>query len=140
MKLISANIPPAGINFEKLNEDLANLLGIKYGGVPAYSGEATLTFSAADNITPQEEADAVALVTNHDKNQLSARQQREANLAEAIQRIKNSNFADMSPAQIYTAMQNQIDGWATLADAKANLREWIPLMAAAIVARGRRES
>lgn len=37
-----------------------------------------------------------------------------------------------TPQQIYTAMQASIDGWTSLAQAKADLRNWLPLMAAAI--------
>lgn len=43
-----------------------------------------------------------------------------------------SQLANKTPQEIYTAMQNNIDGWATLADARADLREWLPLMAALI--------
>ena len=37
-----------------------------------------------------------------------------------------------TPTQIYTAMQSQIDSWASLADAKANLRVWLPLIIATL--------
>jgi hypothetical protein len=37
-----------------------------------------------------------------------------------------------TPAQIYTTMQGAIDGWASLAAAKADLRVWLPLLTAAL--------
>jgi hypothetical protein len=39
---------------------------------------------------------------------------------------------DKTPAEIYALMQGQMDTWTTLADARRDLREWLPLMAAAI--------
>jgi hypothetical protein len=39
---------------------------------------------------------------------------------------------DKTPTQIYTMMQNAMDNWTTLADARSDLREWLPLMAAVI--------
>lgn len=58
---------------------------------------------------------------------------RETNLSDVLTRLNASGLADKTPAEIYTAMQNQIDGWGSLAAAKANMREWFPLMAAAIM-------
>jgi hypothetical protein len=37
-----------------------------------------------------------------------------------------------TPAEIFTMMQNAMDSWTSLADARSDLREWLPLMAAAI--------
>ena len=43
-----------------------------------------------------------------------------------------SQLKDKSPEEIYVMMQNQMDNWATLADAREDLREWLPLMASVI--------
>lgn len=43
-----------------------------------------------------------------------------------------SAIKDKTPTQIYTLVQGQIDGWSSLAEAKADLREWIPLLIAAV--------
>lgn len=43
-----------------------------------------------------------------------------------------SSVHGKTPAQIYTLMQGQIDGWTSLAQAKADLRVWLPLLAAAV--------
>lgn len=57
---------------------------------------------------------------------------RRANTSDVRARFLNSPLANRTPQEIYTLMQGQIDGWATLADAKTDLRDWLPLMAAAI--------
>ena len=57
---------------------------------------------------------------------------KQANINDVLDRLNMSALADMTPAEIYTAMQNIIDGWGKLADAKADLAEWLPLMAAVI--------
>lgn len=37
-----------------------------------------------------------------------------------------------TPLEVYTLAQNQIDGWTSLADAKADLYAWLPVIGAAI--------
>jgi hypothetical protein len=37
-----------------------------------------------------------------------------------------------SVAEIYDIVQNRIDGWTSLAEAKADFREWMPLLVAAV--------
>lgn len=48
-----------------------------------------------------------------------------------LTRLQNSGLLDKTTTQIYTQLQNQIDSWQTLADAKSGLRTMIPLIAAA---------
>lgn len=61
-----------------------------------------------------------------------ARQAKRDALQDALQRLAGSPLADKSPAEIYDLMQTRIDGWGSLAAAKADMREWFPLMTAAI--------
>lgn len=56
----------------------------------------------------------------------------DAEVSDVNARFVLSALNGRTPAQIYTLMQNQIDGWGNLAQAKADLREWLPLMAALI--------
>lgn len=58
--------------------------------------------------------------------------EQEANRTDVEARFLLSQLANKTPQQIYTAMQNSMDGWASLADAKSDLREWLPLLAAII--------
>ena len=37
-----------------------------------------------------------------------------------------------TPAQIYQLMQGRVDGWSNLAAARQDLRDWLPLLAAAL--------
>ena len=55
-----------------------------------------------------------------------------ADEADVNARFLASQLARRTPAQIYTLMQNRIDSWTSLAQAKADLREWLPLLAAEI--------
>jgi len=50
----------------------------------------------------------------------------------AISRFNLSQIANKTPSEIYTIMQTAMDNWTSLADARADLREWLPLMAAII--------
>ena len=43
-----------------------------------------------------------------------------------------SQLQDKTPEEIYMMMQNRMDNWTTIAEAKEDLREWLPLMASAI--------
>jgi hypothetical protein len=65
--------------------------------------------------------------------ELQARAEATTHKGDVKTRLLNSALASKSPDEIYTLMQGQIDGWASLAEAKADLRVWLPLMAAAIV-------
>ena len=56
--------------------------------------------------------------------------QQKLNREEVRARFLASQLANKTPQQIYTAMQDAMDGWGSLADAKSDLREWLPLMAA----------
>ena len=54
------------------------------------------------------------------------------NMADVNDRWNLAALKDKTPAEIYSLMQGRMDAWANLAAAKADLREWLPLMAAAI--------
>lgn len=50
-------------------------------------------------------------------------------------RLRWSQYAFLkgkTPQEIYDLMQGAMDDWTSLTDARADLREWLPLMAAAI--------
>ena len=47
--------------------------------------------------------------------------------------LAQSALADKTPAEIYALMQARMDKWTTLAEARADLREWLPLLAALAV-------
>ncbi len=56
-----------------------------------------------------------------------------ANLADVRARwVSFAALHNKTPAQIYTLMQGAIDGWTSLAQAKADLRIWLPALVAAL--------
>jgi hypothetical protein len=55
-----------------------------------------------------------------------------AHQADVQTRFDGSWLQGKTPGEIYTLMQERMDGWTSLADAKADLRVWLPLMAAAV--------
>lgn len=61
-----------------------------------------------------------------------AKQVKQESLQDVLKRLSDSPLADKTPAEIYTIMQGQIDGWGTLAQAKADLRVWLPLIVATL--------
>ena len=76
---------------------------------------------------------AIQTVINaHDPEALSIGEIRQSNMEYARARFLLSQLADKTPEEIYVLMQNRMDGWQNLAQAKTDLREWLPLMAAVI--------
>ena len=83
--------------------------------------------------TPEQIEDALLnVVLPALEAERQAKEGKQASFEDVLARLANSPLADMSPADIYTAMQTRIDGWGSLAAAKADMREWFPLMTAAI--------
>lgn len=91
----------------------------------------TEVYIYADDDTDENAVQAV--IDAHDPNVLSQGEQTQAHKDDVNLRFAAANLTGKSPQQIYTAMQNKMDGWANLADARADLRNWLPLMAAGIV-------
>ena len=54
------------------------------------------------------------------------------NKKDAEARFLLSQLANKTPEEIYTLMQDRMDGWQNLGQAKSDLREWLPLIAAVI--------
>jgi len=59
--------------------------------------------------------------------------QRESD-ADAVRQAKNAVafLQNKTPAEIKAYMEGQVDGWSTLADAKADLRSWMTILAQVI--------
>ena len=79
-----------------------------------------------------DEGEIQAIIDAHDPNALSIVEIRQAHREDARARFLLSQLADKTPEEIYTQMQGRMDGWSSLADAKSDLREWLPLIAAII--------
>jgi hypothetical protein len=98
-------------------------------GLPVSGVSSDGRFQWSRKLTAQEETLAESIVAAHDPKGLLPR---EANRKDAIARFKASAIADKTPAEIYTIVQSQIDGWTSLANAKADLRKWLPMAFALI--------
>ena len=79
-----------------------------------------------------DEEEIQVVIDAHDSNVLNANEQNEANRDDVRARFLLSQLVDKTPEEIYTLMQDIIDGWGNLGQAKSDLREWLPLMAAVI--------
>ena len=88
------------------------------------------------DITEGERDLIIPVIDAHDYTQQSQGQiddeARRAAIADALDRLNLNALRGKTPAQIYAAIQGQIDGWTSLADAQDDLREWIPLIASAV--------
>ena len=51
----------------------------------------------------------------------------------ARDKIRAAGLHTKTPIEIYTTMQSKIDSWTSLAQAKADLREWLPMLAVATI-------
>jgi hypothetical protein len=111
-------------------------LPVVYKAISHNQDTGDLRVHLEDSATGSDETTAANTVIAHDETQLTQDQQNEidlvANEDDVNTRFDASVLKNKNPAQIYTAMQGQIDGWVSLADAQADLREWLPFMAALI--------
>lgn len=102
---------------------------------PAANNRVTITLDV-ESITGDEERMIRNAVNVHLSRlaQVEAARlvQLDAEVSDVNARFVLSALNNRTPEQIYTLMQNRIDGWGNLAQAKADLREWLPLMAALI--------
>ena len=80
-------------------------------------------------LTAQEQSTADAVVAAHDPE---GELPRVLNAKAVKQAFLDSALANKTPVEIYTLMQGAIDGWTSLADARSDLRKWLPLIAAVI--------
>ena len=81
------------------------------------------------NLTAGEQSTADSIVAAHDPEDDLPRNK---NAKAAKQAFVDSPLANKDPVEIYTLMQGEIDGWSSLADARGDLRKWLPLLAAVI--------
>ena len=128
--------PLVPFNSDLLHEELLAELGEPlFLGVS--SDSTNIRVILLSNPSPAQETAIANIISSHDPDGLSQieleEQAVEVNSADVINRLINAGLRDKTPDEIYTQLQNQIDSWSALADAKSDLREWIPLMAAAIV-------
>jgi len=79
-----------------------------------------------------DEGEIQVVIDAHDPEVMSAGEIKQAHRNDARARFLLSQLADKTPEEIYVLMQNRMDGWQNLAQAKTDLREWLPLMAAVI--------
>ena len=79
-----------------------------------------------------DEGEIQAVIDAHDPEALSAGEIKQSYRDDTRARFLLSQLADKTPEEIYTLMQNRMDSWSNLGQAKADLREWLPLMAAVI--------
>jgi hypothetical protein len=133
-KVIVSRQLPTPDALQALSEALKTALTTRYEGVQA--GPGWICALLADTATADDQNTARQIILNHDFNARTADQQEAAAIAvdgeDVIARYLASPMAAKTPAQIYTLVQGEIDAWATLADAKADLRVWLPLMAAGV--------
>lgn len=109
------------INIELLHYSLEQV------GLPILSIDETGKIDYSRELTSEEQTTADNIVLAHDPNRDLPWIE---NKKEAKARFLISQLADKTPQEIYTLMQNRMDNWTTLADARSDLREWLPLMAA----------
>ena len=79
-----------------------------------------------------DEGEIQVVIDAHDPEALSAGEIKQAHRDDARARFLLSQLVDKTPEEIYVLMQDRMDGWQNLGQAKSDLREWLPLMAAVI--------
>ena len=79
-----------------------------------------------------DEGEIQVVIDAHDPEALSVGEQEQAHRDDVRARFLLSQLTDKTPQEIYTQMQGRMDNWSSLADARGDLREWLPLIAAVI--------
>ena len=124
-------LPQADCRIEVLRDKLYKA-GIKYPSMDVqWRRDTNIVEVEGDWIDPVEDT-VETIVAEHNPLTPTDNEQRDIYVADVLDRLNMSALADMTPTEIYTAMQNKMDAWANLGQAKADLMEWLPLMAAAI--------
>ena len=130
--IIIDRVLPAPEALDALDAALTAALGAKYLGAVCGSGGIVLHLDAS--ATAEDENTARMIALSHDFASRTPGQLELAAIgvdgADVITRYLATEIAGKTPDQIYTLMQTAIDGITSLADAKAFLRKWLPLMAA----------
>jgi len=115
--------PAGGINVELLGEELSTI------NVGLSTSEFRITFHLP---VIEDETAARTILANHISTQLSVPEILVANQADVTTHFDASVLKNKTPQQIFDSVQTSIDGWAQLADAQADLRDWLPLAFAII--------
>lgn len=122
------------VNFDGLFAELRAALGAPVTALTVGRGQVVIHLASAP--TPEQAARLRQIVRDHNPAVLTPDQQaaaaRRINAAESRARFKVSALANRTPEQIQTALAAQINGWASLADAKRDLGVWLPLLASAL--------
>jgi isopenicillin N synthase-like dioxygenase len=111
------------INANKLHEELEEALGDVFLGVS--TGNSGITLHLAKDATKEQDTLAKAILEAHDATKLTAEQQ---GIRDSLGAWRESALAGKAPPDL----KARIDGWRTLEDAQADLREWLPLMGAMV--------
>lgn len=121
---------PGRVNLALLHEELTAVLGASFGGLLTGDDEVRAVLL----VTTDEDAEALRPVCQdvlgaHDPDAKSAEQQA---YEDFLTTWNQGMLVGKTPKQIYQGITAQINGWTSLADAKADLRDWLPLIGAAL--------
>jgi hypothetical protein len=141
-------IPPEGYDYTTEGRRFASqlppdgLLGYPWGGRPNVHRQGEVEYVAfyfaVEEPLDQEamaalSAECETLVATYDPALLTPEEQARQEQAESRSRwAALTALRGKSVAEIYDVVQNRIDGWTSLTEAKADFREWMPLLVAAV--------
>ena len=111
------------VNIQLLHYELSK------AGLPVISVSADGRIDYSRELTAEEQATANGIIAAHNPN---GKLPWDADADDIRARFLASAISKKTPAEIYTLIQGRIDGWSNLTAAKADLRAWLPFMAAAI--------
>jgi hypothetical protein len=80
-----------------------------------------------------DEVEVQSVIDSHNPNDKSLGEIKQVNIDDANLRLKTSALSDKTPQEIYDIVQARIDSWTSLADAKTDFREWMPLLFAGMM-------
>jgi hypothetical protein len=133
---------PENLNIEALREQAIELWGgLLFELNKLNTGELIFSFYPD---SPISLLDVQSFVNSYDSSLTTDQLYQSFILDESIDadnqiKIDLSVFKQKSYLQIKTMIQNEIDGWTTLALARAGLRTWLPVILAALIFKAAKE-
>lgn len=125
----------AAVKIAALDAELRAALGARVAGISVsrVGADDDIIVHLTDLADDDDAAIAADLVGSHDGGQLTDDERHAAHRASAFGTLLGSAIGARTPNQMQTYLDGEIDNWATLADARRDLKAWLPIMAAAIV-------
>ena len=121
------------VRIEQLRDELYSVLGPFPSKAIQWNQVDAIEIEDVDGKATQYQTELQAIIDAHVPTMVYFDDEvRAVNTADVHARFLLSQLANKTPQEIHTLMQARMDAWTSLGDARDDLREWLPLLAAII--------